>query len=97
MKNKIFAMMFALVSLTTFLGAEEIEEKIYIDPSSVVILEEGFYVDVDNVMMGFSSINIDASGMYVLTSHKLSRDWICKCGWRNNYDSLHCRNCGRWR
>lgn len=60
-------------------------------------MESGFYTEIDNEIVGFSSINIDSSGMFVLTSQRLAREWICRCGWVNNFDSLHCRNCGRWR
>lgn len=96
MKTKFLAMIFALTMLTS-ISAEEAEHRIYVNPSSVVILDEGFYVEVENEMTGFSSLNIDANGMYVLPSHKLASEWMCGCGWINNYDSQFCRKCGRWR
>ena len=86
-----------MASLIGCLNAVEAQEKIYVNPASLVVLEEGFFVDINNQMIGFSSINLDEAGMYVLTSHKLGRDWMCSCGRMNNYDSQYCRSCGRWR
>jgi len=65
MKSKIFALIFALLSFTTFLCAEEVKDRIYVNPSSLVVLEDGFFVEINNEIVGFSSINIDAHGMFV--------------------------------
>lgn len=87
--------------ITTIMHAgcykEKIENKIYVNHSSVFVEENGIFVEIDNQLLQFSAVNRDENGIYVLPSeYNLMGEWYCEKGHLNNQSSVYCRFCGRW-
>lgn len=78
-----------------------VDDKIYLDPTSVYIAANGIFVNIQDEVIAVGGLFSDDHGIYFLLSEyhaKRENGWICiKCGWKNNDDRAWCANCNRFR
>jgi hypothetical protein len=66
-------------------------DKIYLDPQAIIIIDNHFYLNVDNSPMAVSVLFSDSAGIYLSRNKESERGWTCPiCGHRNPPNTFPC-------
>jgi hypothetical protein len=58
-----------------FIG--QTEDRIYIDPEAINMIDHQFYLNVDNNLMPISGLFSDADGIYISRKRESEKGWTC--------------------
>ena len=83
-KGKFFCIISSLLFLTAIQSpAKEACDKMYINPSQIVVDSIGFFVEANGLCLSVSAIHHDDNGYFVNSTE--CEPWTCpQCGTRNN-------------
>lgn len=110
----LFVLSFLIPTLSQALGDQfnqQINEKIYVEPSSIYLASDSIYLNINDNLIPISAISADANGLYVTVDLETLREfqldgrgifgdetWTCKkCGYENYVGIDTCPVCGKNR